>query len=118
MHHRIERINELLTQEISQLIHEDSEELGMISILVVQTSRDLSQALIWYTPIANQKSEFLQHELDQRAPQYQYRLLKRLQLRRIPKLIFKIDLNQTDYLHVENLIEQVSKSVNEEKTKQ
>ncbi len=84
---RMERIDELLTQEISRLIQEDAEELGIIAVVAVRTTRDLAQADVLIRAFDQDNVETV-HKLSKRAFAYQAALNDRLSLRRVPKLLF------------------------------
>jgi ribosome-binding factor A len=84
---RMERVDELLTQELSELIQEEAEELGMVSVIAVRTTPDLSQAEILVRSVDRDSGD-LAKELQRRAYSYQSVLGKKLVLRRVPRLTF------------------------------
>lgn len=105
---RIERINELLRQELSQLIETDAEALGMISVIAIATARDLSSATVLIAPVNQSSSSNLIDQLAKRASAYRHQLGQRLQLKKIPEFHFQLDTKEADYIRVEKLLDQVS----------
>lgn len=103
---RIDRINELLRQELSLLLEQDAEELGIVTVLGVATSPDLANATVWVAPLAEAPGNLLQ-KLEARLPEYRRRLGKKLDVKRIPRFTFTRDTHQAEYLKVETLLDQI-----------
>lgn len=107
---RMTKINELLSQELSQLLEEDSEELGMLSVVSVDTSRDLSVAQVFLATLTPAKTN-LANQLDHRAKKYRSQLGKRLNLRRIPRFYFHLETQPEAYAHLESMLSQLDAEV-------
>lgn len=114
MTRRIERINNLIRQEISELLREEINDPRLdafISVTKVSTSIDLSHAKVFISVLENEKrrnevlqgftaaSGFLRKELAQR-----------LRLKHIPELSFQFDDSIKHGDEVLRLIEQVTSS--------
>ena len=112
MSHRIERINNLIRQEISELLQrqvKDPRLATFVAVTEVVTSADLRHAKIFVSYISSQEekqetltaltgaSRFLRKEL-----------AKNLRLRRIPELSFHWDDSIERGDHLMRLIDQVS----------
>lgn len=95
MSHRIERINNLIRQEISELLQRQVKDprLGtFIAVTEVSTSPDLKSAKVFVSRISNQeeKEETMQ-ALEAAAGFLRKSLMKNLRLRRVPDLHFYWD---------------------------
>ena len=112
MAHRIERVNSLIRQEISELLLRQVKDprLGnLIAITDVSTSPDLRHAKVFVSRIGNEeeKQETLS-VLVAASGFFRNELAKRLRLRRIPELSFQRDdsIERGEYLL--KLIDEVS----------
>lgn len=95
MSHRIEKINNLIRQEISELLQRQVKDprLGtFIAVTEVSTSPDLKSAKVFVSRISNQeeKEEAMQ-ALEAAAGFLRKSLMKNLRLRRVPDLHFYWD---------------------------
>ena len=104
MAHRIEQVNSLIRQEISQLLQrqvKDPRLSNFIAITEVSTSADLKHAKVFVTRMGSQeeKQETL-NVLTSAAGFLRRELGKRLKLRYIPELHFQWDdsIERGDYL--------------------
>jgi len=104
MAHRIERVNSLIRQEISELLRRQVKDprLGnFIAITSVSTSSDLRHAKVFVSRIGNEeeKQEMLS-VLAAASGFFRNELAKRLRLRRIPELSFQRDdsIERGEYL--------------------
>ena len=95
MAHRIERVNSIIRQEISQLLQRQvkAPRLGnFIAVTEVSTSADLKHANVFVSRIGSkeEKQEMLSVPTSA-SGFFRNELAKRLKLRRIPELSFKED---------------------------
>ncbi|MEE8618674.1 MAG: 30S ribosome-binding factor RbfA [Dehalococcoidales bacterium] len=112
MAHRIERVNSLIRQEISELLQRQVKDprLGnLVAVTGVSTSPDLRHAKIFVSRIGSEEEK--QETLSVLAAAsgfFRNELAKRLKLRHIPELSFQWDasIEQGDYLL--QLIDEVS----------
>ena len=112
MAHRIERVNSLIRQEISELLRhqvKDPRLSNLIAVTNVSTSPDLRHAKIFISRIGSEeeKQETL-NVLVAASGFFRNELAKRLKLRHIPELSFQRDdsIERGDYLL--QLIDEVS----------
>ena len=118
MTHRIERVNSLIRQEISELLQRQVKDprLGsVVTITDVSTSLDLRYAKIFVSRIGSEEEK--QETLSVLAAAsgfFRNELAKRLRLRHIPELSFQWDdsIERGDYLL--QLIDEVSSDSNTE----
>jgi len=112
MAHRIERVNSLIRQEISELLRRQVKDprLGnLIAITDVSTSSDLRHARVFVSRIGNEEEK--QETLSVLAAAsgfFRNELAKRLRLRRIPELSFQRDDSIERGEHLLQLIDEVS----------
>ena len=112
MTHRIERVNHLIRQEVSQLLQRQVKDprLGsFVSVTEVSTSPDLKYARIYVSRIGG--GEEKQETLDGLAAAAGFlrnELARRLELRRIPELRFQWDNSIERGARLLNLIDEVS----------
>ncbi len=112
MAHRIERVNSLIRQEISELLQRQVRDprLGnFITVTEVSTSPDLRRARVFVSRIGSgeEKKETLS-ALATASGFFRNELAKRLRLRRIPELSFQWDDSIERGVHLLNLIDKVA----------
>ncbi|MCL0094757.1 30S ribosome-binding factor RbfA [Dehalococcoidales bacterium] len=110
MTRRIERVNNLIRQEISELLQRQVKDprLGsFIAVTEVSTSPDLRQAKIFVSSINNERQEILS-VLAAASGFFRNQLARRLRLRRIPELSFHWDTSIERGDHLLRLIDKVS----------
>ena len=113
MTHRIERVNSLIRQEMSELLRRQVKDprLGnFITVTEVSTSSDLKYAKIFISRIGNEeeKQETL-NVLTAASGFFRNELARRLKLRRIPELSFQRDDSIERGAHLLELIDEISK---------
>ena len=111
MAHRIERINNLIRQEISELLQRQVKDPRLGSFVViteVSTSSDLRYARVFVSCIDSKedKQEILS-VLASASGFFRNELGRRLRLRRIPELSFKWDDSIERGAHLLELIDKV-----------
>jgi ribosome-binding factor A len=112
MAHRIERVNHLIRQEISQLLQrqvKDPRLESFIAVTEVETTPDLRYAKVFVSYMGSQeeKREMLDG-LEAAAHFLRNQLARRLRLRRIPQLSFEWDDSIERGAHLLQLIDEVS----------
>jgi ribosome-binding factor A len=112
MSHRIERVNNLIRREISELLQRQVKDprLGaFVSITEVNTSVDLRHAKIFFSRMGSQEEK--QETLDALASAsnfFRRELTKRLDIQRIPELVFYQDDSIERGDHLLKLIDRIS----------
>lgn len=112
MTRRVQRLNNLIRQEISELLQRQVKDprLGsFIAVTEVSISSDLQNAKIFVSHIGNeeQKQETMS-ALTSASGFFRSELSKRLRLRRIPELSFQWDNSIERGAHLLELIDQVT----------
>ena len=112
MTHRIERVNNLIRHEISELLQRQVKDprLGsLVAVTEVSTSPDLKYAKIFISHIGSkeEKQETLR-VLASASGFFRNELARRLRMRRIPELSFEWDDSIERGAHLLDLIDKVS----------
>ncbi len=95
---RLIKVNQLIKKEVSKLLENEIEkELGLITVIDVETSPDLKHSYIWISIFNKDKLSQIVQRLKDTTPSLQKILNKRLTLKYVPRIIFKIDKSQ-DYV--------------------
>jgi ribosome-binding factor A len=112
--HRIERVNQLIRQEISELLRREIKDPRLsqfIAVTEVATSPDLRQARVYISFISDEQQK--QDALDALAGAsnfFRKEMARTLRLRRIPELSFHWDNSIERGARIMNLIDDVSSS--------
>ena len=110
MARRIEKVNELLQQELAKLIQQEfADELGMINVNLVQTTSDLREAKVYLSAVNRKILPKEVHLIQSKAHYFQNTLAKKLFIKYIPKLKFLIDEGKEKIIRVEKLLEEIKK---------
>ena len=114
MSHRIERVNQLIRQEISDLLRREVKDPRLsqfIAVTEVATSPDLRNAKVYISFISDEQQK--QDALDALAGAsnfFRKEMARTLRLRRIPELSFHWDNSIERGVHIMNLIDDVNSS--------
>lgn len=105
---RLQRINELLHREISQLLLcEFDFHQTLVTITKVETSADLRQAKIMISIMPIEKSQPVLQILERNIFQLQQLLNKKLKMRPVPKIQFVIDKSAANAQRIEELLQKI-----------
>lgn len=112
MAHRIERVNNVIRQEISEMLRrqvKDPRLGGFITVTKVSTSPDLRYAKVYVSQISGESSrQDILSTLSAASGFFRKELTKSLRLRRIPELSFQWDDSIERGAHLLELIDRVS----------
>jgi len=112
MTHRIERVNNLIRQEVSELLQRQVKDprLGsFVAVTEVSTSPDLRHAKIFVSQVGSgQKKQEILSGLTAASGFFRNELARRLRLRRIPELSFQWDDSIERGAHLQELIDKVT----------
>ena len=109
---RVERVASLIRREVSELlnnsVHDERVRKGMLSITEVEVSGDLQHCKIFVSIYGeNHKSDEVMDGLNAISGFLRGELGRRLQMRRAPEVIFKLDRGIEKGASVLNLLEQL-----------
>jgi ribosome-binding factor A len=110
---RVTRLNRLILQQLSIVIMAEMEvaDKAIVSIVNVDTAKDLSQAKIFvsiFAPDEEKRAEIFS-KLVKQLKHLRYELAQRLELRKTPRLIFVLDESIESGEKVLNLIDKAKK---------
>lgn len=109
MSRRIDKVNELIKQEVSKTIEKEvSSEVGFLTVTSVDVTPDLRLADIWIS-IYNKKIEKPEEVFEKLTPVIQKILNKRLHLKYVPKITLKIDRSSAYAFEIENTLDKLKK---------
>lgn len=110
MSHRIEKINELIMQQLSQIIQKEFFGcFGIISINVVHTSPDIKNAKVYISVLDKSESNKVIDQLQKKSAYLEHCLIKKLTLRHVPKLEFTLDSSIDKIDKIEELLIKIQK---------
>lgn len=105
---RVQKVEELLKQQVSVLLRENlAEEFGIITVTDAEVTPDLKQAKIYLALINKDKEEQVLKILVKKTPDFHYILSKRLEMRYMPRLTFLIDKSENKVDRVEALLKEI-----------
>jgi ribosome-binding factor A len=114
MVHRIERVNHLIRQEISELLRREVKDPrldGIVSITQVETSADLKYSKVFVSCLCNdEKKREILRTLVAASGFLHKELTKRINLRHIPELDFRWDDSIERGAHILELIDKVAQN--------
>lgn len=110
MSRRVQQVAGLLKREISDLIREIfPEELGLITVIDVNLTADLKEAIIYISCLEKEKEKQIISLFDSRTRDFQHYLGQRLKLRFTPKLTFRLDESLGRINRIDELLNKVEK---------
>lgn len=107
MSHRLEKINELIKQELGKIILEE-EEFGsgvLATIMGVETSQDLLHTNVFLSCYPTKAGEEVLESLTWHIFGLQQRLNKKLKMHPVPKIRFVLDKTEAEAEKIEKIIE-------------
>lgn len=107
---RIEQVNELIKQELGKIILENIEfDPGVfVTIMSVETSSTLEAATIWISVFPEGKIGSSLEILNKRIGETQKLLNRKLALRFVPKIQFKLDKSEKYASEIEEIFKKIS----------
>jgi ribosome-binding factor A len=112
MSRRIERLNEQIRREISDILHSGVKDprIGYVTVTEAQVAPDLSFARVYVRPMGDEKEKDAAFAgLEAAAPYIRRELGKRLAVRQIPEIRFEADHALEHALHIEKLLSEIHK---------
>lgn len=109
MSRRIQRVNELLKQEVSNLILRelDFSKDTMVTVTGVETSPDLRQAKVKMSIMPFLKAEKILKVLNSQIFNLQKSLNQKLKMKIVPKIKFELDESEEKISRVEQLLKKI-----------
>ena len=120
MNYRMDRINSLLLRELGKIIIDDIKDpriSSLVSVMEVRTSKDLNLSKIYISVLGDiiVKNKTLK-ALNSASGYIKNLLLKNLDLKSVPRLLFYLDESIEDKSRILNIIDNLPQSSNENDT--
>ncbi len=106
---KIQKLEKQIERELSRIfLNEVKEDIGFLTITGVELTNDLSFAKVFYTVLGNEeKKEAVAKRLEKTKGFVRTTLASRVQMRKVPELIFSYDTSIEYGNKIEKLIEQI-----------
>ena len=102
---RFERVGSLIQGELNKIILKEIETPGiLITITQVEVAKDLESAIVYFSAIPSVKAEEALEILEKNRVHLQYLLMKKLNIKPMPKIFFKIDRGPEKAAQVEKAL--------------
>jgi len=90
--YRREKLSSLIRQELDKIIARELEfDSALVTLTDVELRGDLETAVVWVSVIPSSKADEVLGVLSKSQRYLQHSLLKKLQMKRVPKVSFKTD---------------------------
>jgi ribosome-binding factor A len=103
----MKQINELLKEELAFLVQKETRG-KFVTVILVETAKDLKNATVWISSLDPEKKQIIEF-LNKSAHEFQKILGKKLDLRNIPRLYFKLDESGEHAQKIDELLDQERK---------
>jgi ribosome-binding factor A len=110
---RPRRVGDLIQVELAKIIQEEmaGSPFGMITVLEVMISPDLSHAKVFVSVLDSEKANELIDVLNRLSKHFRFQLARHVKLRIIPVLRFIYDDTATRGQHISSLIDKALKNL-------
>jgi ribosome-binding factor A len=111
MSKRIQRVNQLIKKELSQIILKEIEfpQGVLVTLTRVETTSDLKESNIWISALPEERLKRVLEILNKNIYFLQQKLNKRLKMRPIPKIRFLEERKTREAGRIEELLEELKK---------
>lgn len=109
MSYRLEKINKLLKQQVSQILLKEIDFSSgvLVTVTQVETSINLRQAKIMISVLPSEQSEEVFKTLNRHIFDFQQILNKKLRMRPVPKISFQLDKSGQKQTRIIELLDRV-----------
>jgi len=111
---RIQRVNQLIKKELSQIILRESDfpKNILVTVTRVDTSRNLIHTKIYISVMPEKETQQILESLNQKIYDIQQQLNKRLKMRPMPKINFVMERETAKAGKIEELLEEIKTKKN------
>jgi ribosome-binding factor A len=111
MSKRIQRVNQLIKKELSQILLREIEfpRESLVTVTRVETSPDLKESRIFISVLPEKDESKILEILNRKIYFWQQKLNKRLKMRPIPKIKFFEEKKTAEAARVEEILEELKK---------
>jgi ribosome-binding factor A len=105
---RIERASEVIKKELAAIVPREIEAPNtFVTLTRVEVSSDLHYADVYFLTIPDKASEGVAAELDKNVYLIQQKLNKRLRMRPVPKIRFRIDQGEQEAAKIDEILKRI-----------
>lgn len=105
MNHRPERVSSLIQEELNKVIAREIEFPDyLVTVTFVDVDAKLERAIVNFSVIPSKNSEDVLRALDKAAGHLRHLLLKKISIKPMPRLYFKIDHGPEKAAEIEKLL--------------
>lgn len=106
---KLKRIASQIVREVSDILNNVARDKIMHTVTITgcDVASDLSYAKIYFTCVLDIDKKKIEHELEEASGYVRKELADRIELRHIPKLVFKFDESVEYGNHIENILEKI-----------
>jgi len=104
MKHRVERVNNLIREELSKIIAKELEFPALVTLTGVSVSDNFAQAVVGFSVLPSDKSDEILKILNKNLRHLQYLLMKKINIKPMPRISFEIDRGLEKAAEVEKLL--------------
>ena len=102
---RIERVNEVMKRELAAIVSREIEAPNtFVTMTRVEVSIDLHYADVYFLTIPDEASNGVAAELNKNIYSIQQNLNKRLRMRPVPKIRFRIDRREQEAVKIDEIL--------------
>ncbi|RLC35091.1 MAG: 30S ribosome-binding factor RbfA [Candidatus Nealsonbacteria bacterium] len=111
MSRRIQKVNQLIKKELSQIVLKEMDFLKkvLVTLTRVDTSPDLEQAKVFISVIPEEESQQALETLNKSIYYLQQKLNQRLKMRPVPRIKFMEEKRTKEAGRVEELLEKIKR---------
>ncbi len=105
---RIERVNEVIKKELAVIVSREIETPNtFVTFTRVEVSSDLHYADVYFLTIPDEASAGVAAELNKNVYLIQQTLNKRLRMRPVPKIRFRIDRMEQEAVKIDEILKRI-----------
>ena len=111
MNKRIQRLNELIKEELGKILFKEGNfPKGIfVTITRVETLANLSEAKVWISVLPETKAKKIVEVLNKRIYFFQQKINKILRMKFVPKIIFRVETQIKEAARIEEILENLKK---------
>ena len=108
MSHRLLQVNDNLLRELSPLVLQElTVDKGLVTLTRALVTPDLRQATVWVSVLDRPKPEEIINLLNSRSSEFYPLLSKRLKMKYVPQLTFKLDDQVEELNRIDELLDTI-----------
>ena len=106
------KVNELIKRQLSDIFARelDLPHESFVTVIDVETAKDLSECTVYVGITPDDAAEEIVAYLERRSPFFHHELNKKITLRKIPKLKFKLDTTERNAARIETILDDIAKN--------